>query len=207
MTANDPALAARASALGVKAGRVQLVRLGVDDLFLAPEPVSANDTDASEQPPTLISNRAMEPLYNVDLILRAFAQLRLRLPEARLLLAHDGSQRPLLESMVSELELGDAVQFLGTLDAPNLKAALARAHVYVSVPSSDSLAVSTMEAMAAGCFPVVSDLPSQDGFISDGENGLRVRVGDVAGLSAALGRALSDAQLRRPAIESNRAKG
>lgn len=205
VTGNDPVLTARATALGVKEGRAQLVRLGVDDLFLAPLPASVNER-AGDQPPTVISDRAMEPLYNVDLVLQAFAQLRSRLPEARLLVAHDGSQRPRLESMAAKLGLGETVQFLGKLDPPELKAALARAHVYVSVPSSDSLAVSTMEAMAAGCFPVVSDLPSQDGFIADGENGLRVRVGDVAGLTAALGRALSDGELRRSVIQANRAK-
>ena len=205
VTANDPSLAARATALGVQEGRVQLIRLGVDDLFLGSEPRSVNETPGKEAP-TVISTRALERLYNVDVVLRAFARLLGRLPEARLLVAHDGSQRQRLESMATDLGLGEAVRFLGTLDAPSLKAALAQAHVYVSVPASDSLAVSTMEAMAAGCFPVVSDLPSQDAFISDGVNGLRVPVGDVDGLGDALGRALFDTELRRSVTEPNRAK-
>ena len=205
VTANDPALADRAMALGVNEGRAQLVRLGVDDLFLSPAPASVNEM-AGDHRPTLISDRALEPLYKVDVVLRAFAQFLPRLPKARLLVAHDGSQRRRLEALAAELGLGEAVQFLGTLDPGSLKAALASAQIYASVPVSDSLAVSTMEAMAAGCFPIVSDLPSQDGFISDGVNGLRVKAGDVNGLATALARSFSDEELRRSVLESNRAK-
>jgi glycosyltransferase involved in cell wall biosynthesis len=96
------------------------------------------------------------------------------------------------------------VRFLGHLPPAQLAEALAAAHVYVSVASSDSLALSTMEAMATGAFPVVSDLPSQDGWIEHESNGLRVPVGDVDALTRALERALTDSDLRRRALRPNR---
>src|SRR4029079_18568827 len=83
--------------------------------------------------------------------------------------------------------------------------ALAAAQVYVSVPDSDSLALSTMEAMAVGALPVVSDLPSQT-WIEDGENGLRVPLRDVDALAAALKRALTEHELRFRAIAVNRVR-
>jgi glycosyltransferase involved in cell wall biosynthesis len=58
--------------------------------------------------------------------------------------------------------------------------------------------------MAAGCFPVVSDLPTQQEWIEDGVNGLRVPVGDVAALARRLGDALENAALRRDAASRNR---
>jgi hypothetical protein len=53
---------------------------------------------------------------------------------------------------------------------------------------------------------VVSDLASQDGWITHRVNGLRVPVGDVDALAESLHLALSDQDLRRGAVESNRAK-
>jgi glycosyltransferase involved in cell wall biosynthesis len=199
VTANDPAMLAQIAALGMSADRVAVVRLGVDPEFLEGERKEADV-------PTIISDRALEPLYNIDIVIRAFARLREGLPEARLLIAHDGSERRRLEGLAATLGLGESVRFLGRLPAWPLRDALAAAHVYVSVPSSDSLALSTMEAMAAGAFPIVSDLPSQDGWIDDGVKGLRVPAGDAEALTDALHRALTDGELRTRAQALNRAK-
>ena len=204
VTAQDGSLARRAIALGVAPERIRVVRLGIDALFLAEAPQSVN-VAAADAPPTLISDRALEPSYNVDVILRAFAGLRRDLPAARLLVAHEGSQRPRLEALAHELGLHDSVRFLGRLDPPDLRRALAAAHVYVSLPDSDAFALSTMEAMAVGCFPVISDLPSADGMITHAVNGLRVAPGDVTGLTNALLEALNHPDLRRNAAATNHA--
>jgi len=145
-------------------------------------------------------------LYNVDTVLRAFAQARERVPGARLVIANDGSARGGLERLAAALGLGEAVQFVGVVGQEELMRLLDEAHVYVSVPSSDSLALSTMEAMSRGVFPVVSDLPSQDGWIEDHVTGLRVPVRDPGALARALVLALSDAGLRQRAVAANRAK-
>jgi hypothetical protein len=168
--------------------------------------VTANDPAMARRVVELGVPRALEPLYNVDVIIRAFAQLHSRLPTAQLLIAHDGSERPRLEAMAQALGLADAVHFLGRLTAEELRDRLAASQVYVSVPSFDSLALSTMEAMAGGAFPVVSDLPSQEGWIEHGVNGLRVPAGNVEALAEALYQALTDAELRRRARALNRDK-
>ena len=227
VTANDPSLAQRAVELGTPRDRVQVVRLGIDEAFFGtspPGPLSASGEGGSEgesergtgagpdamqtaeaAASTVISDRALEPLYNVDVVLRAFARLREAVPEARLVVAHDGSERMRLEALAGSLAIGDAVQFIGRQTPSELAAALRRSQVYVSVPDSDSFALSNLEAMASGCFPVVSDLPSVRGMIEDGVNGLLVRPGDVEGLASALRRALSDAALRQGAVVRNRA--
>jgi glycosyltransferase involved in cell wall biosynthesis len=128
------------------------------------------------------------------------------LPAARLLIANEGSQVRALRSLTTDLQVADGVQFLGRLTPVEIRDALSTAHVYVSVPSTDSLAASTLEAMARGAFPVVSDLPSQDGFIEHGVTGLRVTPRDAETLALALQRALVDPALRRRAADLNRAK-
>jgi len=205
VSGNDPALVRAAVRLGAARERTVLVRLGLDRSWLEEPPRGANLRPGSA-PPTVLSDRALEPLYNVDTVLRAFAQARERVPGARLVIANDGSARGGLERLAAALGLGEAVQFVGVVGQEELMRLLDEAHVYVSVPSSDSLALSTMEAMSRGVFPVVSDLPSQDGWIEDHVTGLRVPVRDPGALARALVLALSDAGLRQRAVAANRAK-
>lgn len=202
VTGNDASLVRRAVELGVPPEKTSVVHLGIERAFLdaGAESVNLRDEDA---PLTVISDRALEPLYNVEAVLRAFAVARRERPDAQLLVAGRGSQEDALRRQADRLGL-DGVTFLGQMDPATLAKALSEAQVYVSVPSSDSLALSNLEAMAAGAFPVVSDLPSVDGWIVQGVNGLRVPVGNVDALTDALRRAMSDAELRRTAAETNR---
>ena len=206
VTASDPAMLEAVRKLAPRRTRLELARIGaLEDLFFDEQPVSVN-LAPGETPPTVISTRAHEPLYGIDTVLRAFARVRNHVPAALLKIAHDGSRRRDLERLAKELSLGSSVQFIGRLSPQEMRDALSGAHVYVSVPFSDSMSASTMEAMARGCFPVVSDLPSQDGFIEHGVSGLRVTTGDFETLATDLQRALVDPELRRKAALINRAK-
>ena len=124
--------------------------------------------------------------------------------DAKLVVANEGSQRRRLEALATELQLEDSVRFRGHLAPAALREELARAHVYVSAPTTDSLSLSTMEAMAVGAFPIVTDLPSQDGWIDHGTNGLRVPAGDVRALTEAMHTALTNPDLRWRALAQNR---
>jgi glycosyltransferase involved in cell wall biosynthesis len=205
VSCNDPELREEALKLGSRFGDTIVTRLGVDDVFFEAPHLSVNMESGAGAQPVVISDRALEPLYNVDSVLRAFARVREELPEARLIVAGDGSQRGRLESLAHSLDIDGATTFTGHLEPEALRDALAAAQVYVSVPDSDSLALSTMEAMAVGALPVVSDLPSQT-WIEHGENGLRVPPRDAEALTDAICRALTEHELRFRAIAVNRVR-
>ena len=71
------------------------------------------------------------------------------------------------------------------------------------MPSSDGTSVALLQAQAAGCFPIVSDLPSQQELVDDGVTGLRVPVRDESALAEAICLALGDDGLRRSAVAAN----
>jgi len=205
VTSNNEHMAQRLVELGAPAGRVAVVVLGADAFFLEAPEASVNLRPPGEMLPTVISVRSLDSrLYNVDVIVRAMALVRKRLPDARLLVAGEGRLRVGLERLARRLGLEGAVTFLGYLGREALRDALASAHVYVSVPRSDATAVSTLEAMAVGCFPIVSDLPSQEELVRDGENGFRVPVGDSDALAERIVEALERPDLRRRALDWNR---
>jgi glycosyltransferase involved in cell wall biosynthesis len=205
VTSNNEYMARRLVELGAPVERVALVVLGAEAFFLEAPEASVNLRPVSETPPTVISLRSLNSrLYNVDVILRAMALVRQRIPDARLLVAGEGRLLPGLEGLAGRLGLEGSVSFLGYLGRDALRDALASAHVCVSVPRSDATAVSTLEAMAVGCFPILSDLPSQKELVRQGESGFRVPVGDARALAEGIVEALGRPELRRRAMELNR---
>jgi glycosyltransferase involved in cell wall biosynthesis len=138
-----------------------------------------------EQPrPVFLSNRNLEALYNVACVIRAFALVQEEIPDARLIVAGDGSERRSLERLVAHLGLRN-VTFTGRI-APDAMARLYdEADVYLNAPDIDNMPLSVIEAFAAG-LPVATTSAGGIPFIvAHEENGLLVPVGDAARLAAA----------------------
>jgi hypothetical protein len=128
----------------------------------------------------ILSCRLHKPLYRIDAIVRAFAQAAPQLPGWVLEVAAAGEQTPALRALAQALGVADRVEFTGMLAAPQLAQAYRRSALFVSVPESDGTSVSLLEAMAAGCLPVLADLPANREWARDGENGLIVGQGASA---------------------------
>ncbi len=125
----------------------------------------------------VFANRGLEPVYQPLRVLQVFAAMAARRPGLRLVLANDGSLRAPLQAEVQRLGLAAAVQFVGRLDAATQAGWYGRAQWYLSLPRSDSVAVSVLEAMAHGCIPLLSDLPANRELVQSGVNGLIVADG------------------------------
>ena len=204
VTSNNEHMSESIRAMGFPAECVATIVFGTDAFFLERAEASVNRLPSQAGPPTIISTRSLDsPLYNIDVVLRAVATLVSRFPDLQLLVAGTGRLRPKLEALARDLGLDKNVQFLGWLDSPALRDAFARSHVYVSVPDSDATSVSTLSAMAAGCFPVLSDLATQREWVEDGVNGFLMPPRDVRALAQRLGEAVDRAELRREAAQRN----
>ncbi len=86
-------------------------------------------------------------------LLRAFARVRAAESRARLLLVGDGEERPHLEALIRELDLGEAVHLAGMRD--DTAAWLRAMDVFVLSSRHEGLPLALLEAMACG-LPVVS---------------------------------------------------
>jgi glycosyltransferase involved in cell wall biosynthesis len=132
--------------LGEPPGSWEVLPNAVDvDLFT---PAAAPPADG----PVVVLGGDQYQLYKLELGLRAFAVLRTRHPEARLLVAGRLAARP--DRLVGELGLEGAVELVGGYaqrDAPDL---LRRAHVYLHPKVNDPCPSAVLEAMACGV-PVV----------------------------------------------------
>jgi glycosyltransferase involved in cell wall biosynthesis len=200
LTTSDSAhMAQRMRALGAR--EVMTFPFGLEAMPAAPGP----------KPPWLFfANRGLEPLYRPERVLALFAKVAALHADAQLVMANDGSLAAALPATALALGLtvgaltdGHQVQFVGRLEAAAQDHWYARARWYLSLPQSDSVAVSVLEAMAHGCIPVLSDLPGNRELVQDGQNGAIVREGDadVTALPRLLGEAARIARQNRTWIE------
>ena len=147
--------------LGIERAYVQHIVLGVSRQFLDDTATSVNLQAQDDGRLTILSTRSLDkPLYNIDTVVRAMAQVHQRVPAARLVIAGDGRLRGQFEQLARDEQLDDAVTFMGSLSESDLRIVMANAHAFVSVPSSDGTSVALLQAMALVASPSFLTYPA-----------------------------------------------
>lgn len=172
-TSDSQHMAERMRALG--AAEVMVFPFGLEELPPLPP---------TKQPQLFFANRGLEPIYAPQRVLDTFAAIARAWPQAELVVANDGSLRSAVQASAHAAGLDARVRFVGRLDASAQAACYRDARWYLSLPDSDSVSVSVLEAMAHGCIPLLSDLPANRELVRDGDNGLIVAAGRLPALTA-----------------------
>ncbi|AWK88476.1 glycosyltransferase [Azospirillum thermophilum] len=124
------------------------------------------------------------------LLVPMMAELVRRRPDACLLLAGEGEDRPLLEAMIAQAGLERHVRLLGQrFDVPML---LAACDLFVSSSHYEGFGLAVLEAMAARRPVVALFTPALLEFMVDGRSGLLVRHPDPLALAHAVDRVAAD---------------
>ncbi|MBV9412270.1 MAG: glycosyltransferase family 4 protein [Acidimicrobiia bacterium] len=128
----------------------------------------------------------------------AFAEVASRHDEARLVVAGEGPEEPVLRAAQDRLG-ANRVQLLGKLPRPEVQALFARARV-VAAPAipgirPEGAGTTPIEAALVGRPVIVSDDPGHSEFVDQSGGGLVVAAGSVPALSEALDTLLSDGEL------------
>jgi glycosyltransferase involved in cell wall biosynthesis len=141
--------------------------------------------------PSLLSTRNLEPHYGVDVIIRAFALVRNRYPEASLVVAGHGREEQRLREVASSVG-SQGIRFAGRQDPRQMAALYAAADIFVNASIVDNQPVSVLEAFATG-LPVVST-PTGDleHMLGANERGLIVPPGDPEAMADAVASLLDD---------------
>ena len=148
----------------------------------------------SQPGPRFLSNRNLEPLYNVACTLKAFHRIQRTFPEASLTVVGDGGQRHVLHRIASSLGVRH-VTFAGRVSPEEMAKHYDAADIYLNSPSIDNMPLSIIEAFAVG-LPVVSTDAGGIPFIAKHEeNALLVPCNDDEALAAAALRLLREPDL------------
>ena len=146
----------------------------------------------------VLSLRSWEPLYGVDNVVRAFARAAQVEPALRLLLLGNGSQAQIIRRTVMQYELQERVDYGGQVSNKDLAQIYHAADLYVSASHSDGSSVSLMEALGCGLPVLVSDIPGNREWITDGQEGWLFPDGDEEALAEGMLRAA-----RQPEVLKN----
>jgi glycosyltransferase involved in cell wall biosynthesis len=109
-------------------------------------------------------------------------------------IAGDGPERAMLEALIQDLGLRDAVELVGELD--DIPSLLAESDCFVLSSTSEGMPISILEAMAAGLPVVASDVGGVHELVTEGKTGYLVPPGDATALAAALQQVLRNPGLR-----------
>jgi glycosyltransferase involved in cell wall biosynthesis len=151
-----------------------------------------------------VVTRALEPEYRHMKILKAFALLKKKNIPFRLVIVGDGSMRKTLEKLTQELNIEQEVVFTGRRPNTEVAALLKEANFYISMPATEGVSASLFEAMACGCFPIVTDLPGNRTWIKNQENGLLIPHGRFKILAEELQYAFERNLWRKTVVNRNR---
>ncbi|MCC6198190.1 MAG: glycosyltransferase family 4 protein [Burkholderiales bacterium] len=180
--------------LAVSRNRVVVIQWGVDTGLFSPEGDDLRTELDLHRRAVVFSARNFTPLYNQENIVEAFAQLYRERPDAFLLMKNYGGDADYVAKIrgaIRDRGLETHSHIVETVAYEAMPALYRTADVTVSIPFSDATPMALLEAMACGCVPVVSNLPSLREWVVDGENGFLVDPRDTASIRQAMHHALA----------------
>lgn len=143
---------------------------------------------AAPRQPIILSVGRLERYKRVDRLLAALTQL----PEPwRLVIIGSGPARQDLVSRARQLGIAERVEFLGRLDDAQLDGWYRRAALVATCSEAESFGIVVLEALAAGCRVLCSDIPSFADFAHEFPAAVslvppQATARDIAGLAARL---------------------
>ena len=158
----------KAVAFGMNPDRTVVFPWGVDLKHFSQR---LEDRKKTRKPFVLFCNRSWEPRYGVDVLAKAFVKVANQRGDVSLLLLSGGSQANVIRQILMNGGVLDRVQFAGQVSQRDLPRWYHMADLYISSSHVDGSSVSLMEALACGLPCLVSDIPANQEWVSEGVNG------------------------------------
>lgn len=156
-------------------------------------------SERAERPPILLFIGQLTPRKGYDLVIQALPAVLARYPSARLQIVSglNPADRTTMRSMAEALGVAAQVDFLGRVPDAELVNLFRSADLYVTPTRYEGFGLTLLEAMAAGCPIVASDIPVVNEIVRHGENGWLTPYDDAGALAESIVRLLDDPALRR----------
>ena len=151
----------------------------------------------------------VDPEKNVGTVLRAFADFLYRAKSNKLdslsktlfVVVGDGVDRPRLQMEAEKMGIAGSVKFLGRVTGPDLAELYRIGDVFVTASEIETQGIVLIEAAACGLPLIAVDAGAVAEVCKNGENGYLVRPGDVASMTGAIYKILSDWKLKKQMSE------
>jgi glycosyltransferase involved in cell wall biosynthesis len=151
--------------------------------------------------PHLICTRGFSTYYKVDVVVRAFAEVKHFYPDAKLDLVGEGPLEGEIRDLVAGMKLTN-VRFTGVVSRQQIGNYYDQADIFINGSCVDAMPVSVIEAFRSGT-PVVTTSPEAMPYLVEHERtGLLSAVNDEKALATNVLRLLGDSQLAATLAEN-----
>lgn len=186
-------------AMGLPARKIATIPLWIDVAHAATLPQEPADLGLPR--PILLYVGQLKFRKGFDLLARAMPLVRERYPTASFVfVGHSPRQQADLEAIARQNGTTEALHLLGRPDPAELQRLYRAADALVFPSRYEGFGLPPLEAMAAGCPTITTDVPVVNESIDDGVNGLLAPPNDPAALAATILRLLDDPALRERLI-------
>ncbi|OXA92502.1 glycosyltransferase [Flavobacterium hercynium] len=183
--------------IGVDMNKVLVLPKGINLSLFAPSTSFSTKIEA-------IVTRSLQPEYRHDSILKSFAILHQKGIDFSLTIVGDGTRLNFLKELAKDLKIENKVIFTGRIPNTDLPALLQQANIYISMPITEGVSASLFEAMACNCYPIVSNIPGNQSWITHRKNGQLIEIDNIEILAEELIWSFENAESRNNAILENR---
>lgn len=154
------------------------------------------------------SVKSLETLYNIDVLIRAFGNLKIKYPEKniKLLIIGEGSQEANLKKIVKELNLTNDVIFTGRITFSRVSDYYNMLDVLVNISDYESFGVSVIEAMACEKPVIVTNTGGLKEIVENSNFGSLVDIGSVEQTMVEMEKYLMDIELSKNIGKQGREK-
>lgn len=122
--------------------------------------------------PIVAMTAGLRPVKRHEDLFEALRQVKSSYPRLRCLLIGDGPRRVELETLARDLGLEDTVAFLGW--QANIAAILKRVDIFALCSESEGFSNAVLEAMAASCPVIATEVGGNREAVSNGDTGLLI---------------------------------
>lgn len=169
-------------------GQYEVVPNGVDLTKIIYNTIPSNN----KVPRIIITTSRLVEKNAIDILIRAFAKVWKKFPDAWLYIVGDGLLRKELEDLSKSLTLGESVRFFGSVSFEKIPQLLIEADIFVRPSRSEGLGTSFLEAMGAGLPIIGTSVGGIPDFLIHEKTGLFCKVNDVEDLAEKISRLMND---------------
>ena len=152
----------------------------------------------------ILSFRALEPYYRIDMLIHAFKIICEKHKEVTFIVGNNGPLREELQELCRILKIEDRVVFTGTLSNDEMAQLFSMADIYVQCPLSDGVTISGLQALASGLPIIANDVGETRAIINHNVNGILLdETSDPSQYAVAFERLIVNYELRaKMSVES-----
>lgn len=198
------------SAVAKQVGSQYVIHNGIDTAYFDPKHIDQKELPVnmlkfSEKPGPVIGIAArLTKAKGHPTLLEAFSMLLPDWPDAQLLIAGDGEERPTLELLIQKYNLADHVQILGSIR--NVREFLSILDIFAHPSILEGLGIAVIEAMSMERAIVATRVGGLPELVTDGLDGILVEPNNPRELSKAMGNILENPELKKKLGQNARKK-